>query len=54
MFDNFLLVAIVIIIMWVGALVYYLKTSSRQGDLQNSIETLREMLDRTDDKESDA
>ncbi len=45
MFENFLPVAIVIIVMWVGVLAYYLLTSRRQGDLQGNIESLRAMLD---------
>ncbi len=45
MFENFLPVAIVIIVMWVGVVAYYLVTSRQQRDLQDNIESLREMLD---------
>ena len=45
MFENFLPIAIVIIVMWVGVLAYYLVTSRQQSDLQDSIESLSEMLD---------
>ena len=45
MFENLLPIAIVIIVMWVGVLAYYLVTSRQQSDLQDSIESLSEMLD---------
>jgi CcmD family protein len=52
MLENLLLIAIVIMIMWVGILAYYLYTSRRQTDLQKNIENLRGMLDETDDHNS--
>lgn len=52
MFDNLLLIAIVIMIMWVGVLAYYLITSRQQADLQKDIEFLREMLDKPENKNS--
>lgn len=52
MLDNLLLIAVVIMIMWVGIMAYYLYTSRRQTDLQKEIEDLREMLDETDDHNS--
>jgi uncharacterized membrane-anchored protein YhcB (DUF1043 family) len=52
MLENLLLIAIVIMIMWVGALVYYLVTSRQQTDLQKNIESLREMLDETENQNS--
>ncbi len=48
MFDNLLLITIVIIVMWLGMLVYYLTTSRQQGDLQQNIESLRRLLDKSD------
>lgn len=45
MFGNLLLIAVVILIMWVGILAYYMITSRQQNDLQKDIENLREMLD---------
>jgi preprotein translocase subunit YajC len=49
MFDNLVLIAVVIMILWIGVLAYYLVTSRQQKDLQEDIESLREMLDKTDD-----
>lgn len=45
MFENLVLIAVVIMILWVGALAFYLITSRRQTDLQKDIETLQKMLD---------
>jgi hypothetical protein len=50
MFENLLLIAVVIMIMWVGALAYYLITSRQQTDLQKDIESLRNMLDEADNQ----
>ena len=52
MFDNFLLITIVIIVMWIAALVFYLVTSRGQGDLQDSIEKLSGMLDKSNHQDS--
>lgn len=52
MFENLLLIAVVIMIMWVGVLAYYLITSRQQTDLQKDIESLREMLDEPENKNS--
>ena len=49
MLENLLLIAVVIMILWVGVLAYYLYTSRQQTDLQKEIEDLRDMLDETDD-----
>ena len=48
MFDNLLLIAIVIIIMWVAVLAYYLFASNRQIDLQENIEALNKMLEQSE------
>ena len=52
MFENLILIAVVIMIMWVGVLAYYLVTSRQQADLQKDIESLREMLDEGDTQSS--
>lgn len=52
MLENLLLIAIVIMVMWVGALAYYLVTSRQQTDLQKDIESLRDMLDETENRSS--
>jgi hypothetical protein len=50
MLENLLLIAVVIMIMWLGVLAYYLVTSRQQTDLQKNIESLRDMLDKTEDQ----
>ncbi len=52
MFENLLLIAIVIMIMWLGVMAYYLVTSRPQTDLQKNIESLRDMLDETENQNS--
>lgn len=52
MFENLLLIVVVIMIMWIGILAYYLVTSRQQADLQQDIESLREMLDESDTQSS--
>lgn len=52
MFENLLLIAVVMLIMWVGVLAYYLITSRQQTDLQKDIESLRNMLDEADKQSS--
>ena len=52
MFENLLLIAVVIMILWVGILAYYLVTSRQQTDLQKNIESMREMLDEEDNHSS--
>ena len=47
MFDNFLLITIIIMAMWVGMLVLYLVTSRQQNSLQQNIEALRRRLDKS-------
>jgi hypothetical protein len=44
-FDNLVLVAILIIILWMGAMVYYYFVSRQQNELGNEIEKLRAQLD---------
>ena len=50
MFENLLLIAIVIMIMWLGVMAYYLVTSRQQTDLQKNIESLRDRLDETENQ----
>ena len=50
MFENLLLIAIVIMIMWLGVMAYYLVTSRQQTDLQKNIESLRDRLDGTENQ----
>lgn len=48
MFDNLVLVAIVIIVMWLGAMAYYYFVSRQQNELANEIEKLRAQLDESE------
>ena len=48
MLGNLVLIAVVIMILWIGVLAYYLVTSRQQKDLEKNIESLREMLDESD------
>ena len=50
MLENLLLIAIVIMIMWLGVMAYYLVTSRQQTDLQKNIESLRDRLDETENQ----
>lgn len=50
MFDNLLIIAIVIILFWVAALAFYLITSRKQIDLEKRIQSLNEMLDQTNNQ----
>jgi preprotein translocase subunit YajC len=45
MLDNLVVVAIVIIVLWLGAMAFYFYVSRQQGDLADEIEKLREQLD---------
>lgn len=45
MFDSLLFVAALIVVLWIAALIYYIYTSSRQGDLLEEIDALKAQLD---------
>jgi hypothetical protein len=45
MFDNLIVVAIIIIVFWLGALAYYFYVSRQQNELGEEIGKLREQLD---------
>lgn len=45
MLDNLVLVAVVIIILWLGAMAFYFYISRQQRDLAEEIEKLRDQLD---------
>lgn len=51
MFENFILISIVIIILWIAILAYYLLSSRQQRNLQKDIDSLNDLLDRTDKKD---
>jgi hypothetical protein len=45
MLDNLMVVAVIIIILWLGALTYYLYVSRQQNELGQEIDKLRKQLD---------
>lgn len=45
MFASLPLIAVVIILLWVGIFVYYLTTSRSQQTLEQEIEALKKILD---------
>lgn len=45
MFDSLIVVAIIIMVLWLGALTYYFYVSRQQNELGKEIEKLREQLD---------
>jgi preprotein translocase subunit YajC len=50
MFDSLIVVAIIIILLWLGALTYYFYVSRQQNELGQEIDKLREQLDSLDEK----
>jgi hypothetical protein len=50
MLDNLNLLAIVIILLWLGSLAYYFYVSRQQKEIQKDVDWLREQL--KDDNES--
>lgn len=44
MLDNLVVVAIVIIVLWLGAMAFYFYVSRQQSDLADEIEKLRQQL----------
>lgn len=49
MLDNLTLLAIIIIIFWVGALAYYFYISRQQNEIRKDLDALREKLDETEE-----
>ena len=47
--DNLTLLAIIIIIFWVGALAYYFYISRQQNEIRKDLDALREKLDETEE-----
>ena len=48
MFDNLLLVIILITVLWVGLILFYLYSSKRQETLQKDIEDFQKRLEKED------
>lgn len=45
MLDNLTLLAVVIIVFWLGALAYFFYTSRQQKEIQEELDVLRDMLE---------
>ena len=45
MFENWTLVVVLIVILWLGAYGYYLYTSRQQGEIVDDLERLNKKLD---------
>lgn len=45
MLDNLTLLAIIIIVFWLGALAYYFVTSQKQDAIREDLDALRNRLD---------
>ena len=43
--DNLTLLAVVIIVFWLGALAYFFYTSRQQKEIQEELDVLRDMLE---------
>ena len=48
--ENLTLLAIVIIVLWLGVLAFYLVSSRQQVDLQKEIEALDKQMDQLEKK----
>jgi Tfp pilus assembly protein PilO len=47
MFENMLVIVIIVTIFWVGAFAYYFFLSRQQADIAEDIEKLQKQLDST-------
>ena len=46
MFQNFALISTIIILAWLGLIVYYILLSNNQKQLQDELEQLQQRLDK--------
>lgn len=51
MVENLTVLAVIIILFWLGAIGYYLYTSRQQKDIQDDLTTLRAKLDELEAKD---
>lgn len=49
--DNLTMLAIVIIVFWLGALAFYFYTSRQQRDIRADLDALRARLEELDEKQ---
>lgn len=52
MLDNLPLLALIIIVFWLGALAFYFYTSRQQKEIRGDLDALREMLGEEEEQQS--
>lgn len=52
MLENLTLLAVVIIVFWLGALAYYFYTSRQQTEIREDLDDLREKLNQLESKDN--
>ncbi len=45
MFDNLTLIAVIVIVFWLGIFAFYMMTAKKQDDIQKEIESVEKMLE---------
>jgi uncharacterized membrane protein len=50
MFDNLLLIAVIVIVFWLGIFAFYMMTSKKQEDIQKEIESVEKLLEEDSEK----
>ena len=50
--DNFTLIAVIIIVLWLAAIGFYFYISRQQRDISEEIDDIREKLDEIEDLEA--
>lgn len=53
MFESYLLIAMVVILLWIGGFAVYLISSRRQRDIEAEMETLRRRLEQQTDHDEE-
>lgn len=51
MLENLTVLAVIIIVFWVGALAYYFYTSRQQDEIREDLDDLREKLEQLETKD---
>jgi hypothetical protein len=50
LFSNYLLVSIIIMVIWVGSLIFYLYASQQHQALENELDSLNQLLEEEQNK----
>ncbi|MDJ0754687.1 MAG: hypothetical protein QNJ45_14270 [Ardenticatenaceae bacterium] len=50
MFENYLLISLLITVAWIGLVAYYMVISGRQRILEEELDTLQSMIDQQEDE----